>query len=141
VRRILLLTIGSLALIRCASYWPTLNASSSAHPADAYSCAASEIKALGYKPTLYDDDRGILEARKITRDAGQGMRYNELRRYDMLSLSVDEPREGNGSTLKVRAITATDIYTRRGVTQEGEPASPAVKRDAQAVLDKCGAGA
>jgi hypothetical protein len=89
--------------------------------------------------TLVDNDRGILEARKITGEAGQGLRYNELRRYDMLSLNVDGTPNGNGSTLKARAATATDIWTRRGVTQEGEPASPAVKRDARAVLEKCGA--
>ena len=141
MRRILSLPVMALVLTRCASYWPTLNVNSSARPADAFSCASSEIKALGYSVVLLDNKDEILEARKITRDAGQGMRYNELRRYDMLSLKVDEGRDGNGSTLKVRASTVTDLWTRRGVTQEGEPASAQVQRDARAVLDKCGSEA
>ena len=96
---------------------------------------AEQAKTLGYDVRVVDHKRGIEATRNDTSD----VRYvNEFRRFNVLSGTAKGEK---GSTkIEVLAGTRSHYQTRRGTTPTDEPATDAVKKDAQTIVTACGGG-
>jgi hypothetical protein len=102
---------------------------------DAYTCTQNQLKALGYKTNVRDDDARRYVAQK------NDSTYKESnvkfrRRYNQIEMQAQTSATG-GSDLTVKANTFDEYSTERGVTTVETTASDVVKGDAATVLDRC----
>ena len=135
----------TLALLvgACATYWPTLSASSAAPVADAFQCAMTQTTALGFKPTVWNKESARLDARRPDASVPTNLPAEE-RVIDVLEVAVSPAKGGEGSgapasVLSVRAKTVIARFTRAGWREDGAPASAGVQEAARALLGRCSA--
>lgn len=132
-------TLPGLALLAACggfkSTWPTVSGTSPQTVSVAVGCIADQAKQLGYDVRVVDHKRGVEATRNDTSD----VRFvNEFRRFDVINATA-KPDKG-GTKIEVQAGTRSHYQTRRGTTPTDEPASDAVKKDAQTIISSCGSG-
>lgn len=129
-----------LAAGGCATWWPSFHGSASTPLPDTYRCAVARVRALGFSPVAFNEGDGDMEARREDRAASARL-VAERRQYDVLVLDA-APAGGasDRSTLSVRAETVVRRITREGWIEEGQPASPGVRAEAQQIVQACAGG-
>ncbi len=131
----------SLVLAACgASLWPTRKTAVSAPARDAFGCAVTQARTMGYKFTRVDSSAHTAEFRKADKVTA-GPDVDEYGRADLLFVRVDRPQSdtGTNSTLIVRAGSISRRMTRRGPGEDDEYASPRAKADADSLISRCAA--
>jgi len=136
--RVLVALPGLVLVAACGGFkstWPTVSATSPQTVSVAVGCVADQAKQLGYDVRVVDHKRGVEATRNDTTDT----RYvNEFRRFDVISATAKPAKDG--TKLEIQAGTRSHYETRRGTTPTDEPASDAVKKDAQSIVSSCGGG-
>jgi hypothetical protein len=132
--------IGSLiavaALASCAGTLAvTVRATSRLGQPEVFECAQRELSVLGYRPTAYDRDAGVLTTQKP--DPRARRPHTHFRRV-LDRLEVAAKPAADGSDLVVRARTMAEFQTQRGPTEEEEAASATARADARTLLERCG---
>jgi hypothetical protein len=126
-----------LSLAGCGTLWPSVSATTASPRNEVFECARAQVESLGYSLTRNDRADGYLEGRKLA-PIGRHRPYQEVRRFDVLSIQVSREDAGVETRLVVEARSFSEQSTRRGPTVTDEKATPAVKADAQALLEQCG---
>ena len=129
----------ALAAGACSTYWPTLRGSAAAPAPETYRCAVERVRALGYRPVAFNEGEGDMDARRENRAASARL-PGERRQYDVLVIHAAPAtggRDGEGSTLSVRAETIVRHFTRAGWIEDGQPASPGVQAEARQIIERC----
>jgi hypothetical protein len=128
--------IPALALLAAAcgpSMWKTATVATPKTVPQAWSCADSAAKALGYTPFQSKPTEGFLRTRKNLKP-GPGEIFDHLP-YDLLVIQVKEGT--TGATITLEAQSWMEQISRDSRTQVEKPSRPAVIADGQAVLDAC----
>ena len=124
-----------LAVAACgASIWKTATAASPRAAPQAWSCADSAAKALGYTPFQSKPTEGFLRTRKNLQP-GAGEIFDHLP-YDQLEVQVTPGTAG--ATISVVAQSWMEQISRDSRTQVEKPSRPAVVADGEALLAACG---
>jgi hypothetical protein len=126
-----------LALLAAAcgpSMWKTATVATPKTVPQAWACADSTAKSLGYTPFQSKPTEGFLRARKNLKP-GPGEIFDHIP-YDLLVIQVNEG--GTGATITVEAQSWMEQISRDSRTQVEKPSRPAVIADGQAVLAACG---
>jgi hypothetical protein len=99
-------------------------------------CVMAAADSLGYKARLVNSGKGVEAQHKDSILAPF-----EDGRFEKISASGKNSTSNEGSSsLVVTAATFTQQWTRVGLETEEVPASDKVKKDAQAVVARCGGG-
>lgn len=131
--------LGTLLLVGACGggrYYTTLTSSPSAAPADVIACARTELRALGYQETSFDQNDARVTARKVDNSV-QRAEPQYRRNVDRLEIQAAPAADGT-STLTVIGHTFAEYSTHRGPTEQEEQASADVKRSSEAILEACG---
>jgi hypothetical protein len=116
--------------------YTTLTATPSAAPPDVADCARNTLNKLHYSLLSYDATDYRIVARRINDSTS---RANPEFRRIINRMEIDALPGSNGkTTLKVVGHTSAEYITQRGPTETEEPASPAMRQDAQALVQACG---
>jgi hypothetical protein len=124
-----------LLLAGCgATMWPTLTGVTPQSVKDTLACAGKAAESRGYYLRSRRGDTWVEGKKDVPYDKQR--QYNEIRRYDVLWMTVADQPEG--ARLKIEARSYSERETRRGPTIEDQYATAAVQADAQGVLETCG---
>ncbi len=127
---------GALLLVGCAQNLasPT-RVMTDAAPQTVFDCVKQQFAALEYKQTSYDTDALRINGTRI--DLKTRRADTQFRRM-LDKLEVDVSPEASGQTsLTVTGHTFAEYTTQRGPTEVEEKPSPAVKSDAQRLVERC----
>jgi len=130
--------LGTLVLLASCGgvQYTTLTATPAAAPPDVADCARNTLNKLRYGLLSYDATDYRIVARKINDST---TRANPEFRRIINRLEIDALPGSDGKTsLKVVGHTLAEYMTQRGPTENEEPASAAVRQDAQALVQACG---
>jgi len=133
----------SLALLTltlaCGSIWQRRSAVTPMSVSEAYACADSVSKSLGYRPYQAKVGEGLLRTRKHV-EQGTGEIFDH-QPYDQLEVNAVSAKGGRGSTLTIEAQSWVEQVSRQGRTQVEQPSRPAVVADASTIATVCGGSA
>lgn len=136
-----------LLLAGCAGV-RSFSRSTPAPLADAYTCAARQLRGLGYRIVLEDSVGGVAQARReitglvetarrgaavATKVITAGLAGGERTRYDELTVFTYSRGYPQGNTLE---ITAGMLYVGGGQESRTSP-TDAAKKDARMLLQRC----
>ncbi len=113
-----------------------MKATSPRPPAEVFDCVKSQLPVLDYDQNSIDVKRLRLTARK----SNVGTQVSDARlekNFDLLEIQVTKSSDG-GAQLSVGAHSFERVSTQAGPWQSEIEASPAVKADAQKLLEACG---
>lgn len=104
-------------------------------PPEAYDCAQTQFKAMGYKTLSHDDTELRLVAQK--RDTVTKISSTQLRKIlDQIEIQA-KPLQDGRSELKVEARSLEEVQNAGGIQQNQREASAQVKADAVTLLQQC----
>jgi len=129
----------SIALVVAAcgggTLYSTGAASSGLARDDAYTCAQQQLKSMGYKQIVHDDEaRRVMGQKNDSTYRESNVKFR--RHYDQIELQAATGTT-LGSDLTVRASTFDEYSTERGITTVETHASSTVKTDAATLMDRC----
>ena len=129
----------SIALVLAAcgggTLYSTGAASSSLARDDAYTCAQQQLKSLGYKQIVHDDDaRRVVGQKNDSTYRESNVKFR--RHYDQIELQAATGTT-LGSALTIKASTFDEYQTERGLTTVEAHATSTVRTDAATLLDRC----
>jgi hypothetical protein len=127
----------ALVLAACGggTLYSTGAAPSSLARDDAYTCAQQQLKSLGYKQLVHDDDaRRVVAQKNDSTYRESNVKFR--RHYDQIELQASTGTT-LGSDLTVKASTFDEYQTERGITTVEASATSKVKTDAATLLDRC----
>ena len=106
---------------------------------DVYQCARSQLKAVGFSQTSYDENDQRVTAKKYAYVTRPDVAFRRL--VDRLTVEVQPAGSGEAmSTISVQAATFAERQTHRGPTEEQERTSETARQAAQTIADRCGQG-
>jgi hypothetical protein len=136
-----LLLVTTLLVGACGANRPlaTSFAGTSPTPApDAFTCVREQLKALGYTQTSYDTDHLRVAVRRYDENARRP--DTQFRRMvHRIEADVDPGSGGAITAITITAKTFAEYTTQRGPTEVQELTDPQLQKDAQTVLNRCGA--
>ena len=132
-------TLAPLLLLAAAcggSLWPTTTVVTPAPVSEAFRCADSVTRSLGYKPFQSKPEEGFLRTRKNVREATGDILDQQP--YDQIRVELAADSGAPATRLSVTAESWTEQLSRRGRDQVEHKARPAVIADAATVVEACG---
>lgn len=121
----------------CGTLWPSFIGPSPSSPERVFECALNDARSRGYAPVWIATDTEP-HGFRASKDMPRGRRdWREIKRFDYLQATVIDDRT-NGSTLIIRALTTSRLWTRVGYIDRDEYASQDVERDARQIAEHCG---
>lgn len=104
-------------------------------PDSAFSCVQSQLNALKYRRTQYDQDDRWIRAQKV--DSSGAVSSGLFRRtLDKMEIRVHPDASGN-SGMEFILSTINEFSTAAGTTSEEQRASASVQRDAATIAQAC----
>ncbi len=132
-----LLALATLLAACAGTQYSTFKGASTTAPDDVYTCVQEQMKTLGYRRTQYDGLERWFVGQKETVDPtiASGMYRKTLHILD----AKVRPDATGTTALEIIARTYDEYSNQRGLDRQERKASELVRRDAQTLMQSCGA--